>query len=489
MVNHFRNFFNALMHNHVIGYASSRYFISALSFITSILIAAKLGAYLLGLWGFILLLRRYFQIVNFGIPDSTTVLCVLNKSDHEKVVLYQTNAIYVVFILSFIILLFGLFHFVFGFSFLLRYELTWEFYILCLVAVLTLFNDLFFKIYRLEGKILELTFYQSIIQILSFLSVLFFDGRILLVSLLLSYLLGNVFSIFVFLIKGSIYFNGILNKTFIERIVRKGFFIFMYNSLFYLILVSTRTGVSLHYDISEFGYLTFAYTLSNAIILLVDAIAALIVPKLIDKYNTEDRSIIIRVINILRINYMYVSYALMCVLLILFVCLLCFLEEYNSAFDIVIYLSLTVVLQTHSFPYTTFLMAKNKEKKIAVISLVSLLFNLCLMYVLICVFDFKYQYIILGTWTSYYLFLCLSIWQTNRELERFVSVLSVLNESFPIGLLIPSLLLLLIAFFNLKAFVFLPLLLYLIINRKQILIIYNSIKILFKNPNIIDVKR
>ena len=129
--------------------------------------------------------------------------------------------------------------------------------------------------------------------------------------------------------------------------------------------MSTRTAVSAYYELAEFGMFTFAYTLSNGVILLIDAIAALLIPKLIDRFNTDNTTVINDTIHLLKINYTYAAYGLAWVLIIAFTILLFFLKNYYDAFDIVIYMSLTVVLQTHSFPFSTLLMAKNKEKQVA----------------------------------------------------------------------------------------------------------------------------
>lgn len=478
-----------LFHNQVLWYALSRYLISGISFLTSLIIAVKLGSYLLGIYGFFLLMRNYFKITNLGIPDSTTILMIQHKSKTAEIGNYERNAVVLTFFLSIAILLFGLAHYLFNFDFIAKYEMTWEFYLLCAIAVCTLFNDLFFKIYRVEGRTTELIFYQSIIQVLCFIASLVFEGRLLINVLISCYLVGNIASLLIFAFKGYLNLNGVVSLRYIKEIFNKGLFLFLFNFLFYLIFMTTRTAVSVYYEVEEFGLFTFAYTLSNGVILLIDAIAALLIPKLIDRFNTDNNDAINETIHLLKINYTYVAYGLAWVLLIAFAVLLLFLKSYNDAFDMVIYMSLTVVLQTHSFPFSTLLMAKNKERQVALSAAISLAVNIVLIGIIIFVMKLPYQYVIVATWISYFLYTYLCIYYCRKLLSEEVGFFSIMKEAFPIGLLLPVLGCIIIAIFKLRVLVFIPLILYVILNFKIFVTLYNSVILLIKNPKIIDIKK
>lgn len=478
-----------LLHNQVLWYALSRYLISGISFITSLIIAVKLGSYLLGIYGFFLLMRNYFKITNLGIPDSTTILMIQHKSEREEIGNYERNAVALTSFLSIAIILFGLAHYFFNFDFIAKYEMTWEFYLLCAIAIFTLFNDLFFKIYRVEGRIVELIFYQSIIQVLCFIASLIFEGRLLINVLISCYLVGNVSSIIIFALKGYLNLSGVVSIRYIKEIFNKGLFLFLFNFLFYLIFMTTRTAVSAYYEVEEFGMFTFAYTLSNGVILLIDAIAALLIPKLIDRFNTDNKSAINETIHLLKINYTYAAYGLAWVLIIAFTILLLFLKSYYDAFDIVIYMSLTVVLQTHSFPFSTLLMAKNKERQVALCAALSLVVNIIMIGVIVYVLKLPYQYVIVATWLSYFLYTYLCIYYCRKLLSKEDSFFSILKESFPIGLLLPVISGIIIAIVNARALVFIPLLLYVVLNFKIFVTLYNSVLLLIRNPKIIDIKK
>lgn len=484
-----KSLFRSICHNQVLGYALSRYLMSGISFITSMIVAVKLGSYLLGIYGFFMLLRNYFKISNLGIPDSTTILMIQNKDSEASIACYEKNAIILTALLSFLIALFGLSHYLFDFQFISKYDLSWEFYILCVIAIITLFNDLFFKIYRVEGRIAELTFYQSIIQILCFICALLLEGRVLVTSLILSYLLGNVSSAFLFIFRGYIHFEGAVSIGHLKEIFTKGIYLFLYNFLFYLIFISTRTAVSIWYDVSEFGMFTFAYTLSHGVILLIDAIAALLIPKLIDRFNTDDTEVIENTIQLLKINYTYTAYGLTWLLIIAFTILLYFMKDYYDAFEIVMYMSLTVVLQTHSFPYSTLLMAKNKERLVAFCSAVALFVNLLLVWLFIKTLNLNYQYLILGTWISYYLYTLMCIYYARQTISKKSNIFLVLRECVQFAIMLPVLAGMLVAIAEARYLVLIPFVIYIVMNYRIFSTQMNSLLKIVKNPKIIDVKK
>jgi len=479
----------ALFRNKVLVYAISRYLVSGVSFLTSLILAVKLGSYFLGIWGFILLLRRYFQLINFGIPDSTTVLLIKCKDNNTLSADYIKSSVGWILLLSGVIILFAISHSIFNYPFISRYGLTWEFYIVCITSCLTLLNDLFQKIARVRGRVFELTFYQSIIQILSFAIVLICNTN-LIPCLVLVYLLGNILSMYLFVKNGNFPFTGKFRLGIAKEIIRKGIYIFLYNFFFYLVMMFTRTIISSSYEIADFGNFTFAYTLANSIILLVDAVAALLIPKLLDKYNTNDTNAINQTIAQIRVNYMHVSYILLFVMLIFFTILLKFFKDYNMSFSVVVYTSMTIALQSHSFAYTTLLLTKNKEKELALCSMVAVFANVALVSLYAYYFHLPYQYLVLATWVSYAIHAILCIYFARKTVnESGISVWGIIAECFPLSISMPTLCLFSIAYTDQRIIIFLPLVLYILLNQSVFKHIALSLKKIIVNPNIVDIKK
>lgn len=481
--------FRHIIKNQVIGYALTRYVVSAVSFITSMVVAVRLGSYLLGIWGVFLLLRRYLQLINLGIPDSSTILLVQNKNDERIKIKIESNAVVILGVLSVLIIASGLYNYFIGIDYITKYGLRSEYLLLCVIAVFTLYDDLFCKIYRVEGKIGEITFYQSVIQLLSFIVVFIFTGKNLIYALILAYLIGTVISFAVFLCRGQIHLSFKIKLDVIKALVNKGLFLFAYNFLFYLIFISTRTLVSYYYDVRDFGYFTFAYTLSNAIILLIDAVAALLIPKLIDRFHTHDIVVIRDTIDKLRTNYMYTSYILMFLLLIFFTGLLFLLPEYYNTYNIVVLMSATVVLQTHSFSYTVYMMAHNKERLIALCSFVALIINLILNLFSILYLQIEYQYVIIGTWFSYMCFTYACIYYSRKNTGEKHGFISIMRECMPLDLAIPLIVLFVSGIFVYRWLLILSALLFFAFNYRRVVKIFRTLLMIINNPQIININK
>jgi O-antigen/teichoic acid export membrane protein len=451
------------------------------------IIAIKLGPYYLGVWGLILLLRRYFQIINCGIPDSITILLVQNKYNKKKSNDYEINSICLTGILCICVCLIALYYYLFGISFINKYELNDLFYFVSAIAIVTYLNDLFCKIYRVKGLIFEIIFYQSIVQISVFIIVFYASGKSLLYLLLWAYLIGNLLSLLLFVKRKKLILCGNINFIDCKIIFNKGIKLFFFNFFFYMIFISTQTIIGTHYQIKEFGYFTFAYTFANALVVIIDAMASLIVPKMIDRLNSKDIIIIEYTIKILRDNYIYVIYGLMCFLLIVFTILLYLIPEYLTAYQVLCFTSLSVALSTNSYGYSTFLMAKNKEKIIAINSLIALIVNIIIALFLVIVINVDYQYVIIATLISYFLYAYLCIFYARKYMYEKIRVIDVLQECFPIRLFIPFLMIMMISIFNSRTLIFLPFLIFLLLNFRTLKSVALSFKKILYNPNIIDV--
>ena len=72
-----------LYKNKILFYLVSRYVTYGIAFISSLFIAAKLGPFYMGVWGFILLILNGFSQLHLGIGNSLNVLLDHNKENVE----------------------------------------------------------------------------------------------------------------------------------------------------------------------------------------------------------------------------------------------------------------------------------------------------------------------------------------------------------------------------------------------------------------------
>lgn len=476
-----------LRSNKVILYLTTRYMTYFIQLLSSIIIAVKLGPYFFGVWGFILLLLSYFRIIDFGVSNAINILLVQNKKDNKKAKSISSNAIYLITLLNIVICLFGLYYKFIGISFFDKYEISSFFLMIIMVAIMTNYNVLFMNIYRIENSLKELSIYQSSIPILMFILAISLKGEILLAYLLYANVLGNIISLLVFYLGKKIPRLGKFNRAIAYEILNKGIFLFIYSISFYLIIISIKTLISIYYSVEEFGVFSFSYTLGNSVLLFLQAISFVVFPKIISKLKGNDFKSVRATINQIRQSYVSLAYGIVFLVLFFIPFFLFLIPKYQDAFNTLGLVILTVVLYTNSFGYGSFLMAQNLERKNAFISFFTLIINLILAFVLILIFKVSYTYVILATVFSYvlYAFLCVYFGKIKMGLKE--GFIRDFNDCFPIRLFAPYCLALLLSILDYRYFMLAPLLMYIIFNRKPLISIIHTMKILINKPNVIDL--
>jgi O-antigen/teichoic acid export membrane protein len=480
-------FIKKLFTNKITFYLITRYITYFIQFLFSILIALKLGPYYFGIWGFILLILNYFSQINFGISYSINVILVQIKNDVLLSNKYISTAYYLTGILSILVILIALYYYLIGISFLDKYELHSSFYIISIIAILTYINNLTTTIFRVKNKIYEIAFYQSIIPFLTLSALFFADDKALLNLLLVSLLIGQLLSIAIYSRGKVISLTTKPEITIAKDIVIKGFSLFIYNLCFYFIVISTRTIISYFYEVEEFGYFSFSFTLANSAIFLLDAVAFLIFPKVIDKLSSKDYFSIEANLSYIRVNYITLSHSLMYVAIAFFPMFIHFLPVYSGTIMSFNFIALTLMLYTNCFGYNTLLIAQNKEKTIALIAFVTLSINILLGISMVVFLQLPYMYIILSTMLSYLLYSFLLILTGRRLLHKKSSIKDYLSEAFPLSLMIPFLLTLTFSVYQWKYIGFISIILFLYLNRKKFIGIKKTISELINKPSIINI--
>jgi len=476
-----------IVSNKIIGYLFTRYLTYFIQFISAIIIAVKLGPYLLGIWGFILLLLNYFRIIDFGISNATNILIVQNKEDNKKIQAISWNAIYLVSLLNVLIVLFLIYYKVSGIPLFEKYEISNFFVMVILVAIMTNYNVLLMNLYRIQNRLKELTFYQSSIPVIMFFLALMLKGEVLLDYLLYANVLGNIVCLIVFYVGKRIPPIVKFDRKVASSIINKGFFLFIYSISFYLIILSVKTLISIYYPVEQMGIFSFSYTLGNSVLLFLQALTFIVFPKIVSKLQGNDYLQIRNTINDIRKGYVSMAFGLVFLFLLTAPFLLNLIPKYKEAFVTLALVNLTIVLYTNSFGYGSFLMAQNKERINALISFTSLMVNLILAFALILVFKVSYNIVIVATIVAYTLYTYLCVYVGKKKMGLKEGFIKDFEDSFPIRLVIPYVLAVVFVLYELKYLMIIPLILYIVLNTKPIKSIVDKIKLLINKPNIIDL--
>jgi len=480
-----------IIKNKVLLYLATRYITYGLQFVIGLVVADKLGAYYLGVYGFIQLILMYFTNINFGINNSLNILLVHHKEDNEICERYIATSLIIIGWMSLVvIMIYATSLFVSPSSFE-RYHADKYFFWICVIAILQYLNNIFMTVMRVRNKLNLVTFMQSFNVLLNFFCIFLFSGQALITSLVCCLLISNTTYIIL------AYRNGIVpkkkyfsNEHALQReILMKGFYLFVYNSCFYFIIISIRTIISKYYTVEEFGIFTFSYSLGNALMLLSGALSFVVFSKLIDRLSSTDMGVVDRTLYDISASYVTSCHLLIYVALPLFPLIITFLPKYASGITAMNLIALTVIVTTNTMGYGMLLMGRGKERTLAMVSLLSLLLNIALALVLVNVLYVSFTHVIIATTVTYILFTLMVVIFALRSIGGRLDIVHIANATFPIRLFIPYIIALSLALLDKETLIWLPLLVFILINHREIKLLFGKyIKKIIIKPDFVDLK-
>lgn len=472
--------------NKILLYLSTRYITYFVLFLNFLFLSAKLGPYNYGIWGFITMIISYYRIFDFGIPNSLNVLIVQNKDNEHVQKEYMTASLCAIGLLCAGVVVISVLYYFHSFKIFDKFELGNYFYAISVIAILEYINKLFSKVYRVKGELLYVSIYQSIVPLLTIFIILIFPSDKLITWLLISYILGGVIPLILFISGGEINCCWPFEKSRFSFIIKKGLFLFFYNSSFYLILTAISLIISSIYTVEEYGFYTFSYMLGHCVLMFLEAFSFLIYPKLLDKLYNKDKEHVQNVIATIRINYIDLSHFILYIAFSLFPLFLIFFPEYRSALLSINIVSLSIILSTNSFGYNTYLIANNHERIAALISVLSLLVCIITALLLALVLNVHYSFVPLSLLISYLFFAYGCAYWTYKDFS-IINIMSHLNNVFPFRQFIPYVIALLIAVLNLTYLSVIPLIVFSILNHSSLKQSVLTAKKVLDHPNIINV--
>lgn len=466
---------------------TSRYLTYGIQFVNSMFIAIALGPEYLAGWGFINLILQYVAQFNFGVPYSLNVLLSINKSNQKKIESLLSTSLFLYAILSVLIVVISAVLHSMGVDIGGKYAFDKYAYVVLLIAIVTHFNSLFTNYYRILNRLWEIVFFQSIIPISMLIAFFFAKGEQLLQLILWIMFTGQVFALLLYLKNSHIrIFKPMLALT--KPLLGKGFYLFIYNACFYLILLSTRTVVSAGYEVEEFGYFTFSFTLANIIMLLFDSFSFLIYPKTINRFNRAGNMESIHILEMIRVNYITSVHLVMYLFLIGFPIVIKLFPQYDSVFKCFALMAMTVALYSNCFAFSSFLTAHGKEKILGVLAFTALVINIILALFISQTLKMAYEYVILATMISYVIYNILLSFYSFRIMGFSCSFINIMTENFMPRLFIPFVVSLGLIILEAQWYGYLSLLfLFLFLNRKHLNSIRNTIGRIMNNPTIINI--
>ncbi|WP_178991515.1 oligosaccharide flippase family protein [Winogradskyella schleiferi] len=482
------NIIKTALKNKVVLFIFSRYGTYLIHFINSLFIAVYLGPYYLGIWGFITLVTSYMNHLSFGIADSVTAIISVNKDKEAYVQKVISSALTMLLALSVIAILLFSVNAVFKLDLGNKYNFSTYAPVVVLIGVLGYFNTLFNHVFRVYGKLFEIAFSQTVFPILMLLAIILFRNKELLWAMVFANFLAFLLGFILYLIKMPVKIKPIFNYDLFKTIQIKGWHLFVYNTSFFFIVISTRTLVSGFYSVEEFGYFTFAFSLANVMLLLLQSLAYLIYPKMLNRFAASNHDQNTELLKKLRDAYVTTSHLLIHIAMLIFPVFLLLFPQYIKASEAFKLIALSVLLYTNSFGYSGLLVAKGFEKRLGKLSFTALIINLIAALVLIKFFQVPFTLVVLATMISYFFYVYMVGRKGRKMLELDTSVIAVVKDIYPLRLLIPYVLsLVLILFAVPDHYLILSLVLFLILNLKVLLNLKSIVKSIILNPKFINI--
>ncbi len=472
-----------IIKNKVVIYLASRYLTYFLYFVTSLVVASKLGPFYFGIWGFVLLLINYFQQIHFGIHNSFNVLYVQNRDSEKECKNYVANALALEGYLGIIICILFVVYTICGSSWFEKYDADKYVIWICLIAILQHFNTMLINLFRVKNMLGSVAFCQTIVVVLQFGSIFVFSGETLIYALILCYVIGYSVAFLVAWLSGALDLKGArFSLTYQGAILKKGLLLFLYNTCFYFIIISVRTIISGNYEVEEFGLFSFSFTLAHAVMLLLESLMFVIFPKMIGKMTGDNKEEIQSTLRKFRLVYISSAHGLIYLALIAFPLLIKLFPNYSGALTSMNLIALTVLMNTSGSGYTELLIARNKENILSIVSSLALVVNVLIAILLVYVANVGFSYVIIASLVTYFLytFAIVKIGMNITGSERN----TFMQDFFPFRLLLPYISALVISIFQLEVFVFVPFVLFVIFNINEGKAIFGMIKRVLAKPDI-----
>lgn len=479
---------NKLLTNKIFHYIGSRYLTYFIQFINSLFIAVHLGPYYLGIWGFITLVIQYLNQINLGIANSVNAIIAIHKNKEWYVKKVIGTSLTMMAGLSLIIILFFIVYNLFNLNIGSKYNFSTYAPVIAVIGILAYFNTLFSNIFRVYGRVMEIAINQSAFPVLMLITVLIFRGKNLLLALVVANLFAFLLSFFLYIYRTPVQLKPLFINRLIKSIQIKGWHLFIYSTSFYFIFISTRSFVSAFYQVSEFGYFTFAYALANSIQLFLQSFSFLVFPKIINHFSKAKNESAVELLTFIKNTYTFASHLLIHIAIIAFPIFLLLFPQYEQTEITFKLIVLSIVLYANSFGYSSLLIAKNKEKKLGHISFIALTTNILFIFLLINVFHVTFEFVALATLFANFSFAFGVAFIGRKELMLKNSLSLIILDIFPIGLLIPYSTTLIFVLSNLSnSYCFIPLLLFVGFNKKYIIESFKLIKKIVNNQNLINI--
>lgn len=405
-----------ILTNKIFLFLINRYFVFFIQFINFSIISIKLGVFNFGIWSFILLFLQYSNYSTLGTEYSLNIL--LSTKQRSKVFssIIFSNGILILSAISILLIVLCIPIVYFDLEIFSKYLFISYLIPTVLIAIFWNFNNYYSNIYRVYGKLFEIAFFQTSIQVLLIPAILLFKSEQLLISLLYITAFAHIISLILFIYNSPLNFKYRFHKKISKIIIKRGLFLLFYNVSAYLMLLSSKTIVSIFYSVEEMGKFSFANSISQTAVMGFSIISFILFPKLIEKLNAKEKNSE-AIFERAKTNYFYAAYFSILLVILVLPLFLHFFDQYKDSYKAIVYLLLAQIIAAISFAHAILLISNKNELQLGIIAIASVLVNILIGLAIKFIFHLNYEYIALGNIITAIIYTFL----TTRKAKNFMS--------------------------------------------------------------------
>ncbi len=463
-----------------------QYFAYGLQFVNAIIIAKVLGPYAFGIYGFVFLLINYVRFLNPGVHYAVNVeLATHDRSNKKEATQIAANGLLisvmsVIFLASIsIVLYFG------KFQIFAKYEFNKYLLVTTLIGIALVLNLFFTNVYRSYAKFYQILCYLILPQLFLLITLFISPQQDKVSNLLYGFLFGHLISVVFFLIKYPLKLDLQFSLEIQKKLIKRGLSLLLYNASFYFIMISSRTIVSIYFDVEKLGLYSFANSVAQASILILGVVGYIFFPKILNRLKSglSDEETI-KILGKIRKLYLSTSYILVFLVVILYTILMVIMSEYRTSEMAFLFLVLMQLFLAKVFGYSHLLIARGYETKIAIYALITVGINVTLSLVLIYLFNIDFTGVAICTFISISFYVYSVVKKGKSILNEDIKVIALLKQLLPIRFFVP-LVILILERLLLRTYLssFLPIIILLVLNFKEIKNTILSFIDVFSNDN------
>lgn len=354
-------------------FTANRYVGYLLQFVRGLLLANLLGRFSFGVWGFLMLVTQYLSYTSLGLQYAVNVELAVDEPEkraaHGRLIGVTIRSTWLITAVL-LLLSFGwqqsqlpLFE---------KYQFSNYALLVALIAGLTHINQVYINVYRVYNALARIAAYELLLAALPLLVLLFVQGDSLIMASLWALVVANAVGVCLFAVCPPFAVQPGWDWALLRHLLRIGIPLLVYNLSFWLIILAGRTIVSAFYSVEMMGYFTLAYTLANATLLGLRAVAWLIFPSVLAKTHQGIANADVRR-TVHKVNDMYGTAVFLAVFAAILLSPLVglLLPEYQPGIRVLIVLLLSQAVLSVTFGYNSVAIARKRQMQVAAIAMMA----------------------------------------------------------------------------------------------------------------------